>query len=69
MTLTADALASRHRYLARARPDWTGSMATIRAQGGPWPCSSCGNASVLVYRCSACGRDLADEGTTHGGQA
>lgn len=65
-TLTADDLAGRHAYLAHARPDFERSMAGIRLEGGPWPCGACGNASLLCYRCSACGRDLAEDGSTRG---
>jgi|GEM_PF-5759219 len=68
MTLTADAVEGKHTYLAHARPGWQTSMATIRTQGGPWRCPSCRTASLLCYRCSACGRDLAGETTTHGRQ-
>jgi len=64
--LTADDVAGKHRYLARARSDWRRSMASVRNAGGPWACPACGTASLLVYRCSACGRDLADVGSTHG---
>jgi len=67
-TLTADVVGGKHTYLAHARPDWQTSMATIRTHGGPWKCRACGTASLLVYRCSACGRDLAGEMTTQGRQ-
>lgn len=60
--------AERHTYLAQARPEWARSMASIQSEGGPWWCSSCRSASMLVYRCSICGRDLAGETTTHGRQ-
>jgi hypothetical protein len=60
--LTVAKIGDRHRYLARNRPEWSESMATIRAKGGPWWCSSCDAPSYLCYRCSICGRDLADEG-------
>lgn len=63
--LTTDDLAGRHRYLARNRPDWTGSMASIRNVGGPWACPN-GHASLLVYRCSICGKDLASNSSTQG---
>ena len=66
--LTASDLGAKHRYLAHARPDWARSMASIRNQGGPWECKSCSSASMLPYRCSICGRDLAGETTTHGRQ-
>jgi len=46
-----------HRYLAKAKPDWNGSMAAIRNRGGPWRCSVCSGASLLIYRCSKCGAD------------
>ena len=62
--LTAADLAGKHSYLATSRPDWRRSMATIRAHGGPWPCPGCGTASVLNYRCSACGRELGGETST-----
>jgi hypothetical protein len=65
--LTTDDLTPRHAYLASARPDWRASMASIRAQGGPWPCPRAGcGPSMLCYRCSVCGRDLAGSGTTQG---
>ena len=38
------------------------SMGTIKRLGGPWKCPSgaCGGPSYLCYRCSKCGRDLAE---------
>lgn len=60
MILNAAAVGDRHRYLARSRPDWQRSMASIRNVGGPWACPM-GHASLLCYRCSICGRDLAIE--------
>jgi len=66
--ITAQDVASKHRYLAHARPEWSASMSQIVNQGGPWKCRSCGTASLLCYRCSACGRDLSGETTTHGRQ-
>lgn len=44
-----------HTYLVENRPDWRKGLSTIKAQGGPWGCSTCGTASFLVYRCSKCG--------------
>lgn len=56
-TLNGHDIGDRHRYLAAAWPDKTLGMATIRAQGGPWSCPG-GHASLLVYRCSVCGKEL-----------
>ena len=64
--LTTDDIGAVHRYLARSRPEWQRSMASIRAEGGPWYCSSCDGPSLLTYRCSRCGRDLAGDGGTAG---
>jgi hypothetical protein len=61
-TLTIEKIGDRHRYLADARPEWSASMASIRRRGGPWYCGACDAASYLCYRCSICGRDLADDG-------
>jgi len=58
--LHASDLGARHRYLARALPSWSKSMASIRAQGGPWSCPH-GCVSYLVYRCSVCGKELSGE--------
>jgi len=63
--LTAADLEAVHTYLARSRPEWRRSMASIRAEGGPWRCGSCDAPSYLCYRCSRCGRDLAGDTTTH----
>ena len=65
-TLTVAKIGDRHRYLQRNRPEWSESMASIRAKGGPWRCPSCAAASYLCYRCSICGRDLAGDGGTGG---
>ena len=62
---TADDVASKHRYLAQARPDWRRSMSQIKRDGGPWYCKTCGTASLLIYRCSACGAELNDSATTN----
>lgn len=59
--LTADAVGDKHRYLAHARPEWSRTMGEIRRAGGPWLCPTCQSASLLIYRCSACGRDLAEQ--------
>lgn len=64
--LTADDVAGEHTYLADARPDWRGSMASIQNVGGPWPCEGCDGASLLPSRCSKCGRDLTGDTTTQG---
>jgi hypothetical protein len=63
--LTADDLAGTHEYLAENHPDWARSMASIRNEGGPWACSTCGGPSYLCYRCSACGANLAADTATH----
>lgn len=53
-----------HQYLRKHRPDWSTSTARLQRQGGPWGCAVCGTASMLSYRCSKCGADLASaEGT------
>lgn len=36
------------------------SMASIKNHGGPWKCPGCGGPSYLCYRCSKCGKDLAE---------
>lgn len=59
--LTTDDLAGKHSYLAHARPDWQRSMAGVRNEGGPWECNA-GHVSMLCYRCSVCGKDLAGQG-------
>lgn len=59
--ITADDVAAKHQYLADNRPDWSQSMASIRNHGGPWWCDVCDTASLLCYRCSACGAELADD--------
>jgi len=64
--LTADDVGDVHRYIGRNLPGWSASMATIKAKGGPWYCSSCDGPSLLTYRCSRCGRDLAGDGGTAG---
>lgn len=56
-TLNCTAIGARHRYLARARPEWSRSMAEISNEGGPWACPV-GHPSLLVYRCSLCGKEL-----------
>jgi hypothetical protein len=66
--LDTDDIGDRHQYLADKRPDWRRSMASIRSEGGPWWCQACGSGSLLIYRCSICGRDLVAAGKTHGGQ-
>jgi hypothetical protein len=63
--LTADNLPA-HRFLQHSRPEWSASLASIRAKGGPWGCATCGTASMLCYRCSKCGADLAKAGTMSG---
>lgn len=60
--LTVEEVGDRHEYLAGARPDWSRSMGSIVAEGGPWKCYMNGCASLLVYRCSVCGADLAGHG-------
>lgn len=55
--LDADLLAATHPWLP---DDWARSMAQIRRAGGPWACDACGGPSYIVYRCSACGADLAE---------
>jgi len=55
-----------HRYLRESHPEWSASLASIQAKGGPWGCPACGTASMLCYRCSRCGADLAGNGTTAG---
>jgi len=65
--LTTADVGDRHRYLARARPEWQSSMASVRNAGGPYECRA-GHASLLSYRCSVCGTDLADKGSTAGRQ-
>lgn len=67
--LTADDVAGAHHYLAKARPDWRGTMAAIQAKGGPWACDGCDGASLLAYRCSKCGHDLTGDTTTQGRQS
>lgn len=56
--LTVEDIGDRHRYLSDARPDWARSMASIKTDGGPWPCSTCDGVSFLFYRCSICGAEL-----------
>jgi len=63
--LTTDDLPG-HRYLRESRPGWSASLASIRAKGGPWACPSCETASMLCYRCSKCGADLAGTDATAG---
>ena len=53
-----------HAYLAKARPDFDRAMGAIRNEGGPWPCPTCGGASLLCYRCSKCGAELHGESST-----
>lgn len=55
--LQASEVGDRHRYLAKSRPEWSKSMWSVRNEGGPWECSN-GHASLLVYRCSVCGKEL-----------
>jgi len=64
--LDTDMIGEVHRYLARNKPEWSRSMASIKAEGGPWACPSCEAPSYLSYRCSRCGRDLAESTSTHG---
>lgn len=64
--LTAADVAGRHTYLADTRPSWERSMAGIRNEGGPWSCATCSGVSLLMWRCSICGADLAGKTTTHG---
>jgi hypothetical protein len=64
--LTADDIGAVHRYIGRNRPEWSRSLASIRAEGGPWYCAACDGPSYLCYRCSKCGRDLAGDGGTSG---
>jgi hypothetical protein len=66
--LTAGDVAGKHSYLATARPRWSRSMAGVRNEGGPWECPV-GHASLLVYRCSVCGHDLASDTSTTGRQS
>lgn len=42
--------------------DFRRSMAEIKNRGGPWECpnGACGGPSYLCYRCSKCGKDLAE---------
>lgn len=63
--LTAADLSGAHPELPT---EWARSMASIRNEGGPWWCSSCDGPSMLCYRCSRCGRDLAGDTTTQGRQ-
>lgn len=65
--LTADDVGERHSYLAKARPDWRGTMTRIRRQGGPWACGTCDAASLLCYRCSVCGADLTGAASSQSG--
>lgn len=60
-TLNGTDISGAHSYLADAWPDWTSSMAQITNQGGPWKCETCDAASLLCYRCSKCGADLAGD--------
>jgi hypothetical protein len=55
----------KHTYLRENCPDWQKSIETITEQGGPWWCGTCRTPSMLSYRCSACGAELNDAGTTH----
>lgn len=66
--LTAEDVGGAHSYIPHARPNFARSMASIRNEGGPWKCKSCNGASLLCYRCSICGADLASGGSTHGRQ-
>jgi len=64
-TLTAADLADAHPEL----PDgWRRSMVQVKRRGGPWACGTCGAASLLCYRCSKCGRDLATDTNTNAGR-
>lgn len=63
-TLNGHDISDAHDYLAKARPNWSASMAAIKNRGGPWNCQGCGGPSYLSYRCSKCGRDLAGDGTS-----
>lgn len=63
-TLTADDLEETHPHLP---DDFRRSMHEIRRRGGPWPCGACGGPSYIVYRCSACGRNLVDESSATAG--
>lgn len=68
-TLDADDLADAHPYLAKAWPQWSRSMASIKLDGGPWPCDTCPGPSYLTYRCSKCGADLTTAKATSGRQS
>lgn len=68
VVLEADAIAETHRYLAKARPDWRRSMGSIQNEGGPWECATCEGLSLLPWRCSQCGADLAGNRGTQGRQ-
>jgi len=63
--LTAADLAGAHPHLP---DDWRRSMAQVRRRGGPWPCPACDGPSLLCYRCSKCGRDLATDTNTNAGR-
>lgn len=52
-----------HTYLNEHHSDWSKGLPTITAQGGPWGCATCNSASMLPYRCSICGADLAGDGS------
>lgn len=67
--LNGTPVGGRHRYLATARPGFDRTMAAIKNEGGPWDCGS-GHASLLVYRCSICGREIGAGRSGHrdGGQ-
>lgn len=61
VTLRAENLTDSHPHLAAARPDFAKSMAEIQNLGGPWSCDSCNRGSLVIYRCSRCGSDLAGD--------
>lgn len=63
--LTADRLVDIHPMLPSG---WRRSMTRIRRGGGPWECDACGGPSYLCYRCSKCGHNLCDDGSTAGRQ-
>lgn len=65
--LNAAALKATHPMLPEG---WRRSMTSIQNDGGPWACpaAACGGPSYLPWRCSRCGHNLADDGSTAGRQ-